>query len=143
MQTGDSEQVKRAGLLKWFFDVLRRLMPEPEHDSAEKALHFGCVLQSTANRVLHPVARLLRQPQDRIPTTVSNERSILGITNKQQPTNVATRQVRAHVEFAGISWRCDRLGRSSKFQFIAKFRHTAPTDLPYRTRRFFSGFEFD
>ena len=41
MQTGDSKKVKRAGLLKWLFDVFGRLMPETEHNSAQKILHVS------------------------------------------------------------------------------------------------------
>jgi hypothetical protein len=62
MQAGDGEQVKRTGLLEWFFNVFRRLMPEPERDPAEKISHIGRVFQTAANRVLHPAPRLLRHP---------------------------------------------------------------------------------
>src|SRR6267378_8139933 len=61
VQASDSEKVKSAGLLKWFLDVFRCLVPEAKHDSAEKILHLRCVLQSSANCVLHPCARLLRE----------------------------------------------------------------------------------
>ena len=143
MQTGDSEQVKSAGLLKRLFNVFTRLMSEPEHDSAEKTSNLGCVFQVAAKRVLHPGPGLLCQPQDRIPTAVSNEYRVLRIANKQQSANVTTRQIGAHVEFAGISRRRDWLRGSRKLQFIAKFRRTAPTYLPDCVCRVFSAFELD
>ena len=61
MQTCDSEKVKSAGLLKWFLDVFGCLVPEAQHNPAEKILHLRRVFQPFANCVLHPCARLLRQ----------------------------------------------------------------------------------
>src|SRR5437773_12259522 len=143
MQTGDSEQVKSAGLLKRLFNVFRRLMSEPEHDSAKKTSNLGCVFQVAAKRVLHPGPGLLCQPQDRIPTAVSNEYRVLRIANKQQSANVTTRQIGAHVEFAGISRRRDWLSDSRKLQFVAKFRRTAPTHLPDRACQLLPAFRLD
>jgi hypothetical protein len=53
------------------------------------------------------------------------------------------RQVSAHIEFAGVAWRPDRLGGSKKFQFIAKLWSAFPTDLPDCARGFVFAFEFN
>src|SRR4029077_8705506 len=88
VQASDSEEVKRACLLKWFFDVLRGLVPQAKHDAAEKILHLGRVLQPPAKVFLHPSPRLLRRAQNRISTAVSNERPVLRVANKEYSTNV-------------------------------------------------------
>jgi hypothetical protein len=53
------------------------------------------------------------------------------------------RQVGAHIELAGVSWRRDWDGGSKKFQFVAKLRPAFPTNLPDCMRGFGFGFEFN
>ena len=143
METGNCEKVQRAGLLEWFFDVLRRLVPQTKHNSAEKILDLWRVLQPSTQRILHPGPRLLRCPHDRVAPTVSNQRAVLRIANEESSTNIAAREISTHIEFAGISRRRDRLGSSKKFQFIAKFGHALPTNLPNSARGMFPTFELN
>src|SRR6266540_7200961 len=143
MQTSDSKKVKRAGLLKWFLDVFRGLVPETEQDPTEKILNLRRVLQSSANCVLHPCARFLRETQDRVATAVPNQGAVLRITNKEHSTDVVTRKVRAHIEFARISGRRDYFRDSKQLQFVTKFRSAFPTNLPDGVRELVLTFEFD
>src|SRR5262249_59845108 len=71
----------------------------------------------------------------------SNQRAILRIANEEHSTDIASREIRAHIEFAGISRRRYRLGSFQQLQFIAKFRRAFPTDLPDCMRRLLSAFE--
>src|SRR6267378_2667059 len=114
MQTSDREEVKRAGLLKWFLDVFGCLMSEAQHNPAEKILHLRRVLQPSANYALHPCARLLRPAYNGVAAAVPNRCAILRIANKEHSTNVVTRQIRAHIKFAGISRRRDHFRDSKK-----------------------------
>ena len=109
MQTGDGKQVNRPGVLKWFFDILRRLVPDTERNAADKSLRFRGIIQVPANGILHPRAGFLGQAQDRISAPASNQRAVLGVTHKEQPENVPSRQIRTHVKFARIPGRRDRL----------------------------------
>src|SRR6266487_6490415 len=143
MQTSDSKKVKRAGLLKRFLNVFGCLVPDAKHDPADKTLHLARALQSPAKRVLHPCPRFLSRMQNRVSTAVSNERAILRIANEQNAANVAAREIRAHIEFAGISRRRDYFRISEKPQFIAKFRRAFPAHLPDRARGLFPAFEFN
>src|SRR5437588_5031503 len=143
MQASHSEKVKSPCLLKRFFDVFGCLMSEAEHDSAQKILHVGCILQPAAKNVLHPCPRLLRCAHDRVATAVSNERAALRVADEEQATNVPAREIGTHIEFAGISWRRDRLGSSKKFKFIAKFRDAFPTHLPDGVHGLFPAFQFN
>ena len=118
-------------------------MPETKHNSAQKTLHVGRILQPTAKCVLHPGPRLLRRAHDRVATAVSNERAALRVADEEQAANVPAREIRTHIEFAGISWRRDRLGSSKKFKFIAKFRDAFPTHLADRVRGLFPAFQFN
>ena len=56
VQSSHREEMKRAGLLERFLDVFRSLMPETEHNSADKILHVRRIIQPTAKRSLHPRA---------------------------------------------------------------------------------------
>ena len=143
MQASHSEEVKRPGLLKRLFDIFRRLVPDPEHDSAQEILHVRRVVQAATNRVLHPFARFLRRAQNRVSTAMSNECTVFWIADKQGSTNVATREIRPHVEFAWISRRCDQSRDSEKPQLIGIFRGAAPADEPGRTCSLVPAFEFD
>ena len=142
MQARDRKKVKRPSLLKWFFDVFRCLVPESKHDPTQKILRLRRVLQSSANCVLHPCPRLLRQTQNRVATAVPNQCAVLRI-DKEHSADVVTRQIRAHIEFAGISRRRDDFRGSEKLQFITKFRRTFPTDLPNSVCRLFPTFKFE
>src|SRR6266513_5741598 len=130
MQARDRKKVKGTSLLKWFFDVFRCLVPESKHDPTQKILRLRRVLQSSTNCVLHPCPRLLREAQNRVANGVPNQCAVLRIANKEHSANVVTRQIRAHIKFAGVSRRRDDFRDSKKFQFIAEFRSTLPTDLP-------------
>src|SRR6266487_1041889 len=118
-------------------------MSEAKHDSAKKILHLRRVLQTAAKCVLHPSPRLLRCAHDRVATAVSNQRAVFRIANEKHSTNIAAREIRTHIEFAGISRRRDWLGSSKKLQFITKFRRAFPTDLPDGIRGLFPAFQFN
>src|SRR5260370_39593344 len=126
--------MKSSGLLKRFLDVLWRLVPEAKHDSAQKILHLRCVLQTAAKCILHPSPRLLRCAHDRVAAAVSNQRTVFRIANEEHSTNVAAREIRTHIEFAGLSQRRDCLCTSRKLLSVAKWRRALPTDLPDRKR---------
>ena len=74
---------------------------------------------------------------------MSNAHAFLRIANKQTSAHVAPREIRAHIEFAGISGRRDRLRDSKKFEFIAEFRFAPPADKPRRARWSVFPFEFN
>ena len=143
MQARDRKKVKRTSLLKWLFDVFRCLVPESKHDPTQKILRLRRVLQSSTNCVLHPCPRLLRQAQNRVATAVPNQCAVLRIADKEHSTDVVTRQIRAHIEFTGISRRRDDFRGSEKLQFITKFRRTFPTDLPDSVCRLFPTSKFE
>src|SRR5437763_6889274 len=56
VQSCDGEQMEGAGLLKWFFDVFRRLMPQTESHPADRSRHFGRIFQIARQDTLHPSA---------------------------------------------------------------------------------------
>ena len=72
-----------------------------------------------------------------------NQCAVLRIANEEEPANIVTREVGAHIEFAGISRRRDDFRNSKKLQFIAKFGRAFPTDLPDGARGLFPAFEFN
>src|ERR1700747_2058993 len=108
--------MNRAGLLKWLFNVLRSFVSDPKHDSTNETLYLGRIVQAAAQRVLYPCARCLCSAQHRIAATVADQGAVLRITSEQHSTDIMPCEVGAHVEFAGVPWRCDRLGGSKKFQ---------------------------
>src|SRR5947208_12338527 len=110
MQTGNREKMKRARLLKRFFDIFRRLMAQPENNAAQEILHLRRIVESTTNRGLHPGARLLGGPQDRISPATSQQDTVLRIANKKTSSHILTREIRTHIEIAGISRRRNRSG---------------------------------
>src|SRR4029077_15203604 len=121
VQTSHREEVKRACLLKRFFDVLWSLMAQAQRDDAQKILHLGRIIQTAADRALHPSARALRRAQDRTTSAFAEQNTVFWITNKQTAAGIQAREIRAHVELAGIARQRDRFGDSEKFQFVAKF----------------------
>ena len=72
-----------------------------------------------------------------------NQHAVLGIANKQSSANIVAREIRAHVEFAWVSRRCDRFRDSKEPQLIGVFRSAAPADDPGRTGSLVPAFEFD
>src|ERR1043166_5285321 len=135
--------MERAGLLKWFLDIFRSLMPETKHNSADEILYVRRILQPATKCNLHPRARFLRRAQNRIAAAMSNEHAFLGIANKQTSAHVAAREIGAHIEFAGIPGRCDRFRDSKKSEFVAKLRFATPADKPRCARRLVFTFEFN
>src|SRR5215216_7463985 len=117
MQPSDGEKVDRAGLLKRLLNVLWGFVPNAQHDSANKTFYLGRIIQATAQGVLHPFSRRLCSTQNRIAAAVPDQRSVFRITGEKHSTNIMPRKIRAHVELAGVSWRCDRLGGSKQLQF--------------------------
>ena len=115
MQSCDSKEMERAGLLKRLLNVLRCVVPDPKHDSTDETFYLGRILQAAAQRVLHPCARRLCSAQDRIAAAVVNQRAVLRIPNEQHSADIMPRKVSSHVELAGIAWRRDRLGGTKKF----------------------------
>jgi hypothetical protein len=85
----------------------------------------------------------LRQTQNGVAATVLNQCAFLRITNEEHSTNVVTRQISPHIEFARISRRWDNFRDSKQLQFIAKFRSASPTNLPHGARGLFPTFEFN
>ena len=143
MQAGDGEKVNRASLLKRLFNVLGCFVPDAKHDATYETFCFGRIVQAAAQRVLHPCARRLCSAQDRIAAAVADQRGVLRIPNEQHSADIMPRQISAHIEFAGVSWCRDWLGGSKKFQFIAKFGHALPTNLPNSARGMFPTFELN
>jgi hypothetical protein len=143
MQASDSEKVNRARLLKRLLNVLRCFVPDAKHDSTDETFYLGRIVQAAAQRVLHPCARRLCSAQDGIAAAVADQRAVLRVTSEEHSTDIMPRQVSAHIEFAGVARRADRLGGSKKFQFIAKLRSAFPTDLPDCARGFAFAFEFN
>src|SRR5947207_950670 len=135
--------MQSARLLKWFFDVFGRLLSQPEHDSAEKSLYLWRVLQAAAQPILHPTPRFLCGAQDRIAPAVANQRAVLRVPDEKRSAHIVPRKISTHVKFAWISRRGNWLGRSQKFQFIAKFGRPFPTHLPDCMGRLVSAFEFN
>jgi len=72
-----------------------------------------------------------------------SQRTILRIANKQDSENIATREIRSHVEFTGIPRRRDRFRDSEKPQFVSESRIAAPADLPSRACELLPAFEFN
>src|SRR5437763_15141827 len=100
MQPGDGEKMNRAGLLKRFFNVLRCFVPDAKHDSTDETLYFGCIVQAAAQRILHPHARRLCSPHDRIAAAVADQCAVLWVTSEEHSEDIMPRKVRAHVELA-------------------------------------------
>src|SRR6266480_4350215 len=136
MQTSYCEQMQRARLLKWFFDVFRRLMTQTENNATQKILHLWRIVESATNRGLHPGARLLGGPQDRISPATSQQDTVLRIANKKTSSHILPREIRTHIEFARIAWRRNRFGDAEQFQFIAEFGTAAPANKQRRVGRY-------
>src|SRR2546429_349518 len=72
-----------------------------------------------------------------------NQRAVFRVANKESSANVAACEIGAHVEFTGISWRCDHLGYAEEAQLIALFPCSTPAKQPARVRSVLPAFEFD
>src|SRR2546425_1149911 len=134
MQAGHGKKMKGAGLLKWFLDVFGSLVAQTECNSADEILHVRRIVQTTTKHILHPGTRFLRGAQNRIANAVSNEDAIFRVANKQTSTHVATREIRPHIEFAGVARRHDWLGNSKKVQLITECRFATPAHKQSRIR---------
>src|SRR5207244_13340374 len=73
---------------------------------------------------------------------MSNQRTVLRVANKESSANVAAREIRAHVEFTGISRRCGHLSASSQPEFMAVFRCSRPADELAGVRSVLRALEF-
>ena len=135
--------MQSARLLKWFFDVFRRLPSQPEHDPTEKRLYLWRVLQPAAQPILHPTPRFLCGAQDGIASAVANQHAVLRVPDEKRSAHIVPRKISTHIKFAWISRSGNWLGSSKEFQFIAKFRRPFPTHLPDCMGRLVSAFEFN
>src|SRR5262249_57976938 len=136
MQPSDREMVNRAGLLKRFLNVLCCFAPDAKHDSADETFYLGCIVQAATQRVLHPGARCLCSAQHRIAAAVPDQRAALRITSEERSTDIVPRKVSAHIEFAGVAWRADRLGGFQKVSVIAQLPRALSTGPPHLPRGF-------
>src|SRR5437016_2019876 len=134
MQTRHRKKMKRPSLLKRFFDVFRCLMPQTERNAAEKILDLWRIIQSPTNHAPHPSPRFLRGSKDWISGAAFQQAAHFRISHKQTSPHILAREIRTHVELAGIPrWR-DWLGNSKKFQFIAELWIPPPAHEQRRLR---------
>src|SRR6478672_7319321 len=143
MQTGDREQMQRAGLLEWLFDVVRRLMAESQDHAVDRAGDIRRIFEAAANRGLHPRARSLGRAQNSIAATTIHESAVFWITDNQRALNVLAREVGAHVEFAWIARSIDWLRGAEESDLIAEFNGVPPADKQFRAHGVRFTIDFD
>ena len=71
----------------------------------------------------------------RFPAPCLNQRAVLRIANKQNSANVAAREIRAHIEFTGISRRRDHFGYVRRASTHRRYSGcSTPANEPARAR---------
>src|SRR5664279_986154 len=118
--------MQRAGLLKWFLDIFRRLMPQTENHSLDRSCDVGRVPQIPRKNGGHPVARRLRRPKNQIGTGMTEDRPVLGVAYDQFSVDILPREVRVQIKLAGIARHSDALSRAEEFDLIAELHRVAP-----------------
>ena len=127
--------MKRAGLLKRFFNVLRGLMTKAQYHAVDRAGYIWRIIETARDRSLHPGARLLGGAPDAIAAAMIEDDAIFGVTHNQGPVNILAREIGAQVELAGIPRPVDWLSSAEQPNIVAEFHRMTPTDKEFRRRR--------